>query len=751
LEEVILLEGNTYYFEWVNDFVNSNYQWNFTFTPLPKNFDAGIKDLTNRYTQIPINQTTNGLKLGGIVKNLSANNLTNLFLKTEIYELPDTITPIQSFSSAPINLQAGKQIALESGIWNPNNSSSSKSYRIKYVKIQDEIDQVTSNDTLVQNLTLDFNYMARDNNNFSTILDLPTNSSCSQGSKFMILKDEIMTGIDYFIAPTSTPQNYRIQVFQLSNGVINNTPIHESQPMSEINEGWNSYKFDVPLNVTVGEYLIAITNEGKTSFPLGCSEQIFTKGTSFFREGVTLWLPIETFGYKLTLMIRPKIGSDPSKDLKFISNKNPGGEYTQIHSRQSVNGNDLEFSANGKNIATENIEVELIVSVKNSQGSTIYTDTSSKQELKPGETGTFTVPNFLITEYDDYTIDYHFSAKDDQVLGNNMNSTGFSRTKQRMSRTYGITGSFGIGDNQTQGIYDNGIIGQTYTLEFKDFLDSVEFVLNQKTPPNQPVRVQIFKTDGEGIPTGSPVATTIDYITTIEDSASGVKLKLPIISGPFLMEPGTYFFGVNENAGYLNLASSSKYHTPKKAFVKWDNNPSGSDIWTPLEELNEYSSLVINPLFQKCVPLQIIDSVIKEVNGNDGAIFLSVSGGVAPYSFIWDNSKNTKDISNLSSGKYTFTITDANNCSFTDSIIVPSASDSIIDSSTSWKVYPNPGYDIINILASNEGEIIFFDLNGKITYSKFIVSGNNSIDVSKFKSGIYFIRYNDEVKKWIKQ
>ncbi len=32
-----------------------------------------------------------------------------------------------------------------------------------------------------------------------------------------------------------------------------------------------------------------------------------------------------------------------------------------------------------------------------------------------------------------------------------------------MSRTYGITGSLGIGNNTTPGVYDNGILGQTYT------------------------------------------------------------------------------------------------------------------------------------------------------------------------------------------------------------------------------------------------------------------------------------------------
>lgn len=745
LEEVILIEGNTYYFEWVNDFVSTNYNWSFTFIPLPKNFDIGIRELTNRYTQIPINQTTNGIKLGGIVKNLSANNITNLVLKSEIYELPDTIKPIQSFSSAPTNLKAGKQIELVSGTWIPIGLNSSRSYQIKYIKTQDEIDEVSINDSLVQNLTLDFNYMARDNNKFLTTLDYPALSGFSQGSKFMILKDEIMTGIDFYVAPGSIPQNYTIEIFSITNGIINsNSPVYNSGPLSEMYDGWNNFKFISPLNVIKGEYLIAITNQGQLSFPLGCSEQIFTKGTNLFREGGKLWLPIEIFGNKFTFMIRPKLGPDISKDIKFISNKNPGGAYTQIHSRQSTNGNDLVFSAKGKNVGTEKIVAELIISVKNSQGTTIYSDSSSKQELNPGDTGTFSVPSYLITEFDDYKIEYNFFAQDDQAPQNNVFSTEFSRTKNRMSRAYGVTGSFGIGDNQTLGVYDNGIIGQTYKLDFKDYLDSVEFVLNQKTPANQSIRVQIFKTNSEGIPEGEPIAKTINYVTTSQDSIAGVIVKIPIEGGSYSMEPGTYFFGINENAGDIKLAYSSFYYSPKTAFVKWDQNPSGSDIWTPLEELNKFVSLLINPLFQICVPLKVDANVIDEVDGNDGAVNLSVSGGLTPYSFIWNDNQKTEDISGLNSGTYSFIITDANGCSLTDSVVVNSVS-------AAWVVSPNPGYDLINVQTFKDGEILFYDLNGKITYSAFIIAGKNTIDVSKFKGGIYLIRHNDEVKKWIKQ
>jgi hypothetical protein len=47
---------------------------------------------------------------------------------------------------------------------------------------------------------------------------------------------------------------------------------------------------------------------------------------------------------------------------------------------------------------------------------------------------------------------------------------------------------------------------------------------------------------------------------------------------------------------------------------------------------------------------------------NDGSIDLTVSGGVAPYTYIWTTSATTEDISGLAPGDYTVTVTDGNAC-----------------------------------------------------------------------------------------
>ncbi len=60
----------------------------------------------------------------------------------------------------------------------------------------------------------------------------------------------------------------------------------------------------------------------------------------------------------------------------------------------------------------------------------------------------------------------------------------------------------------------------------------------------------------------------------------------------------------------------------------------------------------------------------SSAGANDGAINLVVSGGTPSYDFAWSNSADTEDISDLSAGTYTVTITDQNDCSLVETITV---------------------------------------------------------------------------------
>ncbi|MFZ1791299.1 MAG: SdrD B-like domain-containing protein, partial [Saprospiraceae bacterium] len=55
---------------------------------------------------------------------------------------------------------------------------------------------------------------------------------------------------------------------------------------------------------------------------------------------------------------------------------------------------------------------------------------------------------------------------------------------------------------------------------------------------------------------------------------------------------------------------------------------------------------------------------------NSGSINLTVSGGTPTYTFSWSNGATTEDLSNLTAGTYTVTVTDANGCTASSSAII---------------------------------------------------------------------------------
>ena len=47
---------------------------------------------------------------------------------------------------------------------------------------------------------------------------------------------------------------------------------------------------------------------------------------------------------------------------------------------------------------------------------------------------------------------------------------------------------------------------------------------------------------------------------------------------------------------------------------------------------------------------------------NDGAISTSVSGGTSPYTYLWSTSATSANLSGLTNGSYSVTVTDGNSC-----------------------------------------------------------------------------------------
>ncbi|MFL2574427.1 MAG: T9SS type A sorting domain-containing protein [Flavobacteriales bacterium] len=124
---------------------------------------------------------------------------------------------------------------------------------------------------------------------------------------------------------------------------------------------------------------------------------------------------------------------------------------------------------------------------------------------------------------------------------------------------------------------------------------------------------------------------------------------------------------------------------------------------------------------------------------NDGSINQVINGGISPYTYLWNNGDTTKNISNLSAGNYSVTITDVNGCFTTQNAFVDQPSDSLrLSLSTSdFNGYSLACYGDSNgiISASTTGG------NGSVSFQWS--NGDSSSTINNLSSGNYIVSITD--------
>jgi hypothetical protein len=122
--------------------------------------------------------------------------------------------------------------------------------------------------------------------------------------------------------------------------------------------------------------------------------------------------------------------------------------------------------------------------------------------------------------------------------------------------------------------------------------------------------------------------------------------------------------------GSINLTLSGG-NTPY-SFL-WSNNATTEDISnlsagtynctiTDAEGCTLVSPIYTITLLGNNLTSSNVVTPVSCFGGNNGAINLTVNGGAAPLIYLWNNNATTQDLSNLTSGIYSCTITDANSC-----------------------------------------------------------------------------------------
>jgi gliding motility-associated-like protein len=119
--------------------------------------------------------------------------------------------------------------------------------------------------------------------------------------------------------------------------------------------------------------------------------------------------------------------------------------------------------------------------------------------------------------------------------------------------------------------------------------------------------------------------------------------------------------------------------------------------------------------------------------GNNGSIDVSVIGGTAPYSYLWNNNQTTQDLSNLLAGTYSVNVTDANFCSSLISVTItqPASATTLTSNILSVKCYGNASGSIDLTVNGGTSPYTYLWNNGATTQDLYnVVAGIYSVTVT---------------------
>ena len=117
----------------------------------------------------------------------------------------------------------------------------------------------------------------------------------------------------------------------------------------------------------------------------------------------------------------------------------------------------------------------------------------------------------------------------------------------------------------------------------------------------------------------------------------------------------------------------------------------------------------------------------------NGSIDFIVISGLPPFHFLWSNSKTTEDINNLSSGRYTLTVTDSVGCEIIDEFIVNEP-----DTISVFPIVTN-----LNCYQDSSGKINITASGGNGGYSYIWSTGASLSNITGLSAGTYYVTVKD--------
>jgi len=205
-------------------------------------------------------------------------------------------------------------------------------------------------------------------------------------------------------------------------------------------------------------------------------------------------------------------------------------------------------------------------------------------------------------------------------------------------------------------------------------------------------------------------------------------------------------FGLSNGAAFVYVTGGTGAYTYTWSTVPSQNsaaatNLSAGDYSVTVKDANNCSVTQTITLTQPAQLQVAIDSVsnyagynIRCNGASDGYVYITATGGVTAYNYLWSNGNNTANLSAVQAGNYTLTVVDQNNCTvITSTTLTQPPAISYSSSITQPLCYGSANGAIDITLSGGVNPFVYIWSNGAATE-----------DISNITAGTYTVKYNDK-------
>ncbi len=230
------------------------------------------------------------------------------------------------------------------------------------------------------------------------------------------------------------------------------------------------------------------------------------------------------------------------------------------------------------------------------------------------------------------------------------------------------------------------------------------------------------------------------YILTVTDADNCTGMCTAIVEGPDPIEltcsaTATDCTGNSGGTAAVAATGGNGNYT-----YQWSNGASSANltdiaggIYTVTVTDGNACTAVCEVTVEVPAQLEIETLVVQPIcTGGSGSVGTTIIGGTAPYTYQWSNGATTSSVTGLAAGNYDLTVTDANGCVATASIVIEMpATIEVICNSTDASCVDNSDGSIMLQVTGGTGAYTYEWSNGATTDNLFdLLSGNYSVTVT---------------------